>query len=98
MHKRKGKGPEASNKEAGTGVWPPSIGVHRVTWNCGNGLAAASLLASATGTGLCRVDRLDGRWLKGKVPYHGIEAIRREGGAEVDEEVDDSDEGEDEVE
>lgn len=32
------------------------------------------------------------------MPYHGIEAIRREGGAEGDEQIDDSDEGEDEIE
>jgi transcription factor C subunit 6 len=52
--------------------------VHRVTWNNGNGLAAAGLLASATGSGLCRVDELWGRWIKGKVPYGGVEHIRME--------------------
>jgi transcription factor C subunit 6 len=52
--------------------------VHRVIWNSGNGLAAAGLLASATGSGLCRVDELWGRWMKGKVPYGGVEHIRME--------------------
>lgn len=47
-------------------------------WNNGNGLAACGLLASATSSGLCRVDDLWGRWLKDKVPYGGIRQIRRE--------------------
>ncbi|KAF8075956.1 hypothetical protein FPV67DRAFT_1558547 [Lyophyllum atratum] len=63
---------------AGTGAWPREVGVHRVTWNSCNGLAASGLLASATASGLCRVDELWGRWIKGKVPYGGIEHIRRE--------------------
>ncbi|KAG5644404.1 hypothetical protein DXG03_008571 [Asterophora parasitica] len=62
----------------GTGAWPREVGVHRVTWNSSNGLAASGLLASATASGLCRVDELWGRWIKGKVPYGGIEHIRRE--------------------
>ncbi|KAG6860593.1 hypothetical protein C0995_009483 [Termitomyces sp. Mi166 len=62
----------------GTGAWPREVGVHRVTWNSCNGLAASGLLASATASGLCRVDELWGRWIKGKVPYGGIEHIRRE--------------------
>jgi transcription factor C subunit 6 len=62
----------------GTGVWPRQVGVHRVTWNCTNGLAAAGLLASATASGLCRVDELWGRWMKDKVPYLGVEHIRVE--------------------
>ncbi|KAH0582654.1 hypothetical protein H2248_010575 [Termitomyces sp. 'cryptogamus'] len=63
---------------AGTGAWPREVGVHRVTWNSCNGLAASGLLASATASGLCRVDELWGRWIKGKVPYGGIEHIRWE--------------------
>ena len=39
----------------GTGAWSPEVGVHRVVWNMGNGLANAPLLASGTGSGLCRV-------------------------------------------
>ncbi|KAF5378366.1 hypothetical protein D9615_008741 [Tricholomella constricta] len=62
----------------GTGAWSREVGVHRVTWNSCNGLAASGLLASATASGLCRVDELWGRWIKGKVPYGGIEHIRRE--------------------
>ena len=87
--------PHIKAPSAGTGAWPRQVGVHRVVWNCGNGLAAAALLASATAAGLCRVDELWGRWIKGKVPYAGIEHIRREmedGAMDVDE--DEEDEGE----
>ncbi|KAJ3763895.1 hypothetical protein EV360DRAFT_77973 [Lentinula raphanica] len=73
----------AVNNERGTGVWPREVGVQRVVWNNGNGLSAAGMLASATGSGLCRVDVLSGRWLKEKsmkMPYGGIESIRLEAG------------------
>ncbi|KAI6031550.1 hypothetical protein BKA83DRAFT_26764 [Pisolithus microcarpus] len=64
-----------------TGVWPPEIGVHRVTWNCGNGLGCASLLASGSGSGLCRVDWLCGRT---ELPYVDVPKMRKEvdGGAD----------------
>lgn len=62
----------------GSGAWPPEISVQRVIWNNGNGLANASLLASSMGNGLCRVDWLAGKWLRGKIPYYGIEGIRNE--------------------
>ena len=32
------------------------MGVHRVAWNNGNGLATSTLLAAGTASGLCRVD------------------------------------------
>ena len=35
------------------------------------------LLASATGSGLCRVDLLEGRWFRDN-PYEHVEAIRLE--------------------
>lgn len=69
-----------------TGVWPPEIGVHRVVWNDGNGLGCVPLLASGTGSGLCRVDWLPGRWFRDKVPYVNIPNMRKE--VEVDEDVD----------
>ncbi|GBE81838.1 hypothetical protein SCP_0402120 [Sparassis crispa] len=62
----------------GTGAWPPEVGIHRVAWNSGNGLGRAPLLASATGSGLCRVDWLLGRWIKNRIPYYGIQGIRQE--------------------
>ncbi|PCH37809.1 hypothetical protein WOLCODRAFT_95877 [Wolfiporia cocos MD-104 SS10] len=73
-----------SNKiiPVGTGAWPREVGVQRVVWNQGNGLACAPWLASATGSGLCRVDWLLGRWIRDRVPYYGIEGIR----GEIDEE------------
>ena len=80
-----------------TGVWPPVISIHLVAWNCGNGLANASLLGSATASGMCRVDWLEGRWMKGKIPYHGVENIRREG-IDANAEAPDDDGEEDELE
>lgn len=69
-----------------TGVWPPEIGVHRVVWNDRNGLGCVPLLASGTGSGLCRVDWLPGRWFRDKVPYVNVPNMRKE--VEVDEDVD----------
>ncbi|KAI0373079.1 hypothetical protein BV20DRAFT_990682 [Pilatotrama ljubarskyi] len=74
----------------GTGAWPAEVGVHRVVWNDGNGLARTPLLASATGSGLCRVDWLMGKWVKDQLPYTGIEGMRGER-AGIFEEDDDSD-------
>lgn len=56
----------------------------------GNGLESAPLLASATGSGLCRVDWLLGRWMKDRIPYYGVEGIRQEvdGSDEMDDESD----------
>lgn len=77
-----------------TGVWPREVGIHRATWNNGNGLAGAGLLATATASGLCRIDNLSGRWIKDKMPYGGIENIRIEqGDGEVDDMDVDSDDG-----
>ncbi|KAF5389789.1 hypothetical protein D9757_003666 [Collybiopsis confluens] len=84
-----------ANDERGTGVWPRQVGVQRVVWNSGSGLGGAGLLASATGSGLCRVDVLSGRFIKekmAKMPYGGVEGIRLENGDDM--EVD-SDEGSD---
>ncbi|KAJ6509010.1 hypothetical protein C8R45DRAFT_969593 [Mycena sanguinolenta] len=76
-----------------TGTWPEQVGVQRVVWNCGNGLAASSLLASSTASGLCRVDVVWGRWLNDKVPYGSIQALRMEGAESdaMDVDSDDSD-------
>ncbi|TDL27316.1 hypothetical protein BD410DRAFT_818788 [Rickenella mellea] len=62
----------------GTGTWPSQIGVLRVCWNTGAGLARAPFLASGTASGLCRIDWLLGRFLREKQPYGGIEGIRKE--------------------
>jgi len=69
-----------SNKviPVGTGAWPREVAIHRVVWNEGNGIAAAPFLASCTGSGLCRVDWLLGKWLKDRIPYGGIEGIKGE--------------------
>lgn len=86
----KSKNPDFHVKPVGTGAWSPEVGVHRVVWNTGNGLSNAHLLASATGSGLCRIDWLTGRWLKDKIPYYDIERMRGEveGGMDIDEEED----------
>ncbi|TBU50277.1 hypothetical protein BD309DRAFT_945783 [Dichomitus squalens] len=69
----------------GTGAWPPDVGIHRVVWNDRNGLAGTPLLASATGSGLCRVDWLPGKWGRDPLPYNGVEGMRAETGGEFDE-------------
>jgi len=69
---------EESEASISTGVWPPEVGVQRVTWNTGNGLGGAPLLASTTGSGLCRVDWLLGRWIRDKVPYVNVPNMRKE--------------------
>lgn len=77
---------DAVGSSTSTGVWPPEIGVHRVTWNNGNGLGGAPLLASATASGLCRVDWLMGRWIKDKTPYVSVPKMRKEVEGTSDEE------------
>ncbi|KAG2106769.1 uncharacterized protein F5147DRAFT_699964 [Suillus discolor] len=76
------KGKQAKKDESetstSTGVWPSEVSVHRVTWNMGNGLGGAPLLASTTGSGLCRVDWLLGRWIRNKVPYVNVPNMRKE--------------------
>ncbi|KAI0306286.1 hypothetical protein B0F90DRAFT_1688642 [Multifurca ochricompacta] len=83
----------AERPEGGGGAWDASVGVQRVAWHSGAGLAAAGLLASATGSGLCRVDFLKGRWFRDRVPYERIEAMRleEENAMEVDELEDNDD-------
>ncbi|KAG1890874.1 hypothetical protein F4604DRAFT_1567577 [Suillus subluteus] len=76
--KRKQAKKDESETSISTGVWPPEVGVHRVTWNTGNGLGGAPLLASTTGSGLCRVDWLLGRWIRNKVPYVNVPNMRKE--------------------
>ena len=82
----------AERPEGGGGAWHPCVAVLRVAWHGGAGLAAAELLASATGSGLCRVDFLEGRWFRDRVPYERVEAMRmEEDGMDVDEPEDNDD-------
>ena len=55
------------------------VGVHRVVWNNGNGLASSSLLAAGTASGLCRVDVLWGRWFNatGVATFEKVEPAAR---------------------
>lgn len=81
----------AQTPEFGTGAWPVNIGVLQAAWHSGGGLGAASLLASSTASGLCRVDYLPGRWVNEKLPYGGVEGIRGEvEGMDIDEDEDSS--------
>lgn len=49
------------------------------------------LLASATASGLCRVDCLFGRWSKEKIPYGGVSAIRLENKSIIEDDEDEND-------
>ena len=82
-NKRKAKqDDDIADGSIGGNGWLPNVSVTRVVWNEGGGLSQSPFLASATASGLCRVDWLLGRFLQDTVPYNGIENIRRE--AEVD--------------
>ena len=87
-----GKNTQETSKSS-SALWPTAIGVQRVSWNSGGGLARAPLLASGTGSGLCRVDWLLGRLVKGRkgTVIHG-NAQKDAGGDEmsVDSQSDDS--------
>ncbi|KLO14191.1 hypothetical protein SCHPADRAFT_325445 [Schizopora paradoxa] len=74
---------------ANSGAWPANVSVTCVRWNSGGGLTRAPLLASATASGLCRVDWLLGHFARGHVPYGGIKFVRKESGADVKDETDD---------
>ena len=79
--KAKKQGPEETSIRAGiqsAGAWPPEVSVTRVAWNNGCGLARAPLLASATASGLCRVDWLLGHFQDDRIPYGGVQQIRFE--------------------
>ncbi|KAK0496724.1 hypothetical protein EDD18DRAFT_1309270 [Armillaria luteobubalina] len=72
------------------GSWSREVGIQRVVWNEGNGLASAGMLASATASGLCRIDFPEGRWMKGKIPRNSVENIRGEDEEAMEGDSDDS--------
>ncbi|EJD05772.1 uncharacterized protein FOMMEDRAFT_104009 [Fomitiporia mediterranea MF3/22] len=74
----------------GAGAWSPEVSVTRVAWNNGGGLARAPLLASATASGLCRIDWLLGHFQDGELPYRGAQESRNEVNTEdkMEEDVD----------
>ncbi|WWC94831.1 hypothetical protein V866_001681 [Kwoniella sp. B9012] len=51
-----------------TAAWRPEVGIHKVTWNDGCGLARAGWLASGGASGLGRVEWIEGRWRGGRAP------------------------------
>ncbi|KDQ10972.1 hypothetical protein BOTBODRAFT_115064 [Botryobasidium botryosum FD-172 SS1] len=80
----------------GSGSWPVEVGVHRVAWHNGAGMARSPLLASGTACGLVRIDWLEGRFFCDRMPYTNVQILRGEEGGAVamdeDEEDSDSDE------
>ncbi|GJJ12293.1 hypothetical protein Clacol_006534 [Clathrus columnatus] len=83
--------PEAlSSVSISTGAWSPAVSVTKVVWNSSAGIARSPWLASATASGLCRLDWLLGRFAHDRFPYIDIQRLRGE--IEVDE-MDDELEG-----
>lgn len=76
--KKKRKNDSESDIPQGTGGWPAEVSVTRVVWNNGCGIGRAPLLASATASGLCRIDWLLGYFLEDVNPYNGVQYIRNE--------------------
>ena len=66
------------------------VAVQRVVWNEGGGVEGAPFLASATASGLCRIDWLLGRMLEDRVPYRGVEVARMDVDVNVADESDES--------
>ena len=92
LKKKKDTSEDKKSPPASTGAWSPEISVTRVTWQSGSGLARAPLLASATASGLCRIDWLLGRFAQNRFPYKNIEFLRGEiEGAEDEDEVEEAD-------
>ncbi|KIJ44255.1 hypothetical protein M422DRAFT_228294 [Sphaerobolus stellatus SS14] len=77
--------------QSSTGAWSPEISITRVTWHSGSDLARAPLLASATASGLCRVDYLLGRFAQNRFPYQSVEMLRGEVEGDTDAEGEDED-------
>lgn len=79
-----------------SGSWPPEVSVTKVIWNSSAGMARSPWLASATASGLCRLDWLLGRFAHDRFPYVDIQSLR--GDVEMDEvdELEDDDGEEDE--
>jgi transcription factor C subunit 6 len=66
----------AERPKGGGGTWHASVRVQHIAWHSWAGLATAGLLASATGSGSCRVNFLEGRWFRDRVPYEQVEAMQ----------------------
>ncbi|KIO33303.1 hypothetical protein M407DRAFT_17857 [Tulasnella calospora MUT 4182] len=58
---------EAESKSSSSSSWPPEAGILCASWNP-NGLTKCQLLASATASGLCRIDNL---WSLGRENKRG---------------------------
>jgi len=83
------KGPSIDARSPNSGAWPANVSVTCVRWNSGGGLTRAPLLASATASGLCRVDWLLGHFARNHLPYGGVRVVRKEFGADAPEESED---------
>lgn len=47
------------------GNWDPKVGIHRITWNEGSGLARAGMLAIGSASGLGIVQLVEPKWRPG---------------------------------
>lgn len=65
-----------------TGAWPKEVGVQLAVWNNVNGINSVGLLATATGSGLCRIDNVSGRWMRDHITYGGVGGIRLDEGVD----------------
>ena len=80
----KDKGEQERTAAITAGIWPPQVTVTCTRWQNGAGIGQACLLASATASGLCRIDWVMGRFANDRVPYTSIQAIRAEVGMVAD--------------
>ena len=73
-----------------TGSWSREVGVHRVTWQNGNGLGASCLLASSTASSLCRTGAIWERFIESKACSASVENIRTGDAMDVGSELSES--------
>lgn len=73
------EGPEAVDEEGtntASGAWPKQVTVTCTAWDSGGGLANAPFLASATASGLCRIDWLPGRFYDERITHETVHTLR----------------------
>lgn len=75
----KKKGAQDAEQGEGTrfsGSWPKGVCVTSVAWDNGGGMAHAPFLASATASGLCRIDWLLGQFYSPRYNAETIAVVR----------------------
>lgn len=71
--------------------WPPQISITSLAWNNGNGIGRAGMIASASASGLCRIDYMQGYKEEGKLAQFRAR-IGKEGKAPAGDSDEDDDE------